>query len=158
MTSRLNDNTASEICQNTLKMWLEQCDGHDVCGAGTHSFLPTRLLDLSNVETESKVRLVLSSELDQTTRYVTLSHCWGGEVPIRLTDATKHELEGGYKLQNMPPTFRDAITVARWAGGKSLSCSPAVPQLTSMAQSATFGSIHAASSRTLLRIGRKKPR
>ncbi|KAH6117156.1 hypothetical protein HBI69_098400 [Parastagonospora nodorum] len=116
MTSRLNDNTASEICQNTVKMWLEQCDGHDVYGARTHSFLPTRLLDLSNVETESKVRLVLSSELDQTTRYVTLSHCWGGEVPIRLTDATKDELEGGYKLQNMPPTFRDAIMVARWAG------------------------------------------
>jgi hypothetical protein len=96
---------------------LDQCNNHDVCAIQEQSFLPTRLLDLGDIELNGKVRLVLSENLDQSTRYVTLSHCWGGNVPLQLNKDTKQDLFDGIKHSTMPNTFRDAIQVARWANG-----------------------------------------
>jgi hypothetical protein len=98
-------------------MWLSQCNKHGICTTQQGPFLLTRLLDLGDVKTNGKVCLVLSTNLAQTTRYVTLSHCWDGKVPIQLRETTKQGMLDGTGLDTMPKTFRDAIEVAGWAGG-----------------------------------------
>lgn len=117
--SRLNDSTASTVSQDIMKQWLHQCNDHEDCATRQQPFLPTRLLDISGVDRTGKVRLVLSKDLETTTRYVTLSHCWGGEVPFLLTADTRDGMMKGSKLEDMPKTFQDAIAVARWANGES---------------------------------------
>ncbi|KAH7390478.1 heterokaryon incompatibility protein-domain-containing protein [Pyrenochaeta sp. MPI-SDFR-AT-0127] len=114
VTSRVNDNTAAAGCQSILKEWLNHCSGHSDCGMQQQSFLPTRLLDLGDVDSKGQVRLVLSQDLDHATRYVTLSHCWGGNVPFQLRDETMQKMVNGFGLEELPKTFQQAILVARW--------------------------------------------
>jgi hypothetical protein len=121
VTSRFNENTSAASCQSILKSWLTQCNDHDACKIQRQPFLPTRLLDLGDVSTNGIVRLVLSVNIDQPARYVTLSHCWGGSVPLQLREETKQNMIDGLDLRTFPKTFRDAIEVARWADGSLAS-------------------------------------
>jgi hypothetical protein len=120
VTSRFDENTAVS-CHGVFQSWLDQCNNHDTCAVQEQSFLPTRLLDLGDFELSGKVRLILSANLGQSTRYVTLSHCWGGDVPLQLNEGTKKELFHGIDHNKMPKTFHDAIQVARWANGQLTS-------------------------------------
>ena len=108
-----------------LNEWLERCNKHDTCSTQNQMFLPTRLLDLGEVDAKGQARLVLSENLDKRTRYVTLSHCWGGNVPFQLrADAEINNMNTmmeGFPVDDMPKTFRDAVAVARWAGGEQSS-------------------------------------
>ncbi|KAF1918219.1 heterokaryon incompatibility protein-domain-containing protein [Ampelomyces quisqualis] len=117
--SRPNANTSADSSQLMLNEWLEQCSKHDTCSAQEPTFLPTRLLDLGDVDTNGQARLVLSENLDMRTRYVTLSHCWGGDVPFQLRADTELDtmkmMMRGFPVSEMPKTFRDAVAVARWA-------------------------------------------
>ncbi len=44
---------------------------------------------------------------------MTLSHCWGFVEPLKHTAQTKSRLQSGIALEELPKTFRDAITVAQ---------------------------------------------
>jgi hypothetical protein len=121
ITSRLNDSTSSANCQAMLEVWLKKCSDNHTCTSQEPSFLPTRLLDLDEVDTKGQVRLVLSQDIDQHARYVTLSHCWGGDVPFQLREETREKMIEGFELEDMPKTFRDAIAVAGWANSESNS-------------------------------------
>jgi hypothetical protein len=117
-TKRFNDNSAAPSCQKMVRQWLEDCNsGHEVCSV-QRGFLPTRLLDLSEIESKQRLRLVDSKDCDTGARYVTLSHCWGLHVPMQLTAKTEKEMRAGFALDKMPPTFRDAIQIAGWAKGE----------------------------------------
>jgi hypothetical protein len=111
------------ICRELLRSWLKHCDNsHDVCAKSTSRFLPTRLLDLNEVEAKNRVRVVVSEGLNASTRYVSLSHCWGANVPFQLTTSSIAMMREGFDLAQLPPTFQDAIDVARWANGTFDSC------------------------------------
>lgn len=103
-----------------LEEWLSQCSSHKCCATTQHSFLPSRLLDLDDAG-KGQVRLVLTKDIDKTAPYVTLSHCWGGDVPFQLRSETMEKLIRGFELEELPKTFRHAIEVAGWAGGKPIS-------------------------------------
>ncbi|EKG19210.1 Heterokaryon incompatibility [Macrophomina phaseolina MS6] len=45
--------------------------------------------------------------------YAALSHCWGGIVPIRTLQSNLKDHQSSIPLSTLPPTFRDAITIAR---------------------------------------------
>lgn len=100
-----------------VEEWLSECSSHDCCPTNKQSFLPTRLLDLNDVG-KGQARLVLTKDIDKKSRYVTLSHCWGGDVPFQLKSEKLAELINGFMLHKLPETFRQAIEVAGWAGGK----------------------------------------
>jgi len=122
---RNNDDMYSDASRVLLKSWLNDCESsHDVCTYTGQDFLPTRLLDLEDVDTKQIVRVVLSSELKKNTRYVTLSHCWGANVPFQLTTDSIAMMREGFDVAKLPPTFQDAIDVARWADGTFDSCYP----------------------------------
>jgi hypothetical protein len=101
-----------------VKDWLSQCNDHAACSSQRQPFLPTRLLDLNDFDTSGEARLVVSKDLDRTTPYVTLSHCWGQNVPFQLRDENMEAMMHGFKVSKMPKTFQDAIAVARWANSK----------------------------------------
>lgn len=63
------------------------------------------------------VRLVETIELERSTMaYMTLSHCWGHHIPVRLlTDNYSSSLKG-MELSDLPKTYRDAIMVTQNLG------------------------------------------
>lgn len=86
-----------------------------MCEDTFSSSLPTRVIDVSYAP--DKVRIV---ETDGASgRYITLSHCWG-DPSLILTMLTVHNLEDytieGISLDELPPTFRDAIELTKSLG------------------------------------------
>ena len=110
--------------------WLSECranaDGqHSECQFGDSSWFPTRLLDLSTLQETGRVSLVVTDLLDRSSLdgsdYVTLSHCWGTwgakELPVLKESNIDVRVDRGMELSLFPPTFRDAIEVAKWFKG-----------------------------------------
>lgn len=114
---QLNMNTGSDECMRQVSEWYNDClQNHDTCNDRTLSALDSaycqkRLLDLD--ADPDKVVLVELGTRDLPTPYMTLSHCWG-EVPLlQNTSSTEYMLRSGIPIQSLPPTFRDAVKVAR---------------------------------------------
>lgn len=104
-----------------LRKWLDWCDKSHQCGRQVGRQSPTRLLYLSNSDS-SNLRLVSGQQVG-TRKYVALSHCWGelepGKVPPYCTtrqNIVRREGQGGFSINDLPATFRDAIYMARWLG------------------------------------------
>lgn len=110
--------------------WLDRCKKnhggiHGACVAEDSSWLPMRLLDLSNARLSGVVTVVYPGkrrELFATkTPYITLSHRWGewheAGLP-RLLEENKEQYElDGIPFNDLPPLFRDAIEIAKWFEG-----------------------------------------
>lgn len=160
VSDKMNDNTSADGCQMLLKHWLAQCGKHLDCSVSQQSFLPTRLLDLENVHVDGQVRLVISRDIVKKVRYVTLSHCWGGDVPFQLRETTMERMMSGFALREMPKTFQDAVAVARWVDGKFPPIYSTTVSSTKdlFYQFATFGSTHAASYKAQHPTGQGRPR
>ena len=65
----------------------------------------------------STITLVESAELRSLrshSRYLALSHCWGGIAPVVLTSNNKDTLKAGIKLSELPKTFQHAVALARF--------------------------------------------
>ena len=106
--------------------WLSRClRTHEDCPqhSSNHStFLPTRLLDVGQVNLQS-VRLIQTAEESihsSERRYVTLSHCWGKTQIITTTNTTLQDRLETISLADLSNTFRDAVTVARRLGFRYL--------------------------------------
>ena len=110
--------------------WLSECranaDGeHSGCQLSDASSCPTRLLDLSTLEETDRVFLVVSELMDHSLldrmEYITLSHCWGTwgakELPVLTNSNIDVRVDHGMDISLFPPTFRDAIEVAKWFNG-----------------------------------------
>ncbi|KAK3356684.1 heterokaryon incompatibility protein-domain-containing protein [Lasiosphaeria hispida] len=71
--------------------------------------LPDRILSLGN--DNNSIRLHVSS--NEPAIYATLSHSWGGYLPIKLTTSTLATFTSNIPWTALPKTFQDAITVTR---------------------------------------------
>ncbi|KAL4723729.1 hypothetical protein ACLX1H_009373 [Fusarium chlamydosporum] len=98
-----------------IKHWLES-------SARTSSFgaqLPTRLLycqpSLDPGFTPT-VKLVDTTNLDPSTRYVALTHRWGTVQPLMLLKVLRDSFHESIPFASIPPTFRDAIKLANDIG------------------------------------------
>lgn len=112
--------TQSESSWNQVLGWIQECStNHATCQPKSaivpKKEWPTRLIAVGDADSPI-FRLVETSEIDDSKiDYVTLSHCWGSHVPVRLltdTYATFKEME----LEKLPKTFRDAVIVTRNLG------------------------------------------
>jgi hypothetical protein len=115
--------TASEASWNLVTQWIATCTSDHVrCNNSVkdHDFLPTRLIDLGPSGSESKLYLVHTSTFSAREGYVSLSHCWGSFRVLKLTNATRKELEAGFDVSILPNTYRDAIAVVRRLGVRYL--------------------------------------
>ncbi|KAI1201454.1 heterokaryon incompatibility protein-domain-containing protein [Nemania serpens] len=116
-TKVLTGDTSSDISMQRARRMIEKCEQeHASCRLGREELLPKRLVDLSPTEHgEDHARLV---EFDENAgmrgTYACLSHCWGQDpMPITTTQTTILENKKSMSLSCLPPTFRDAILIAR---------------------------------------------
>lgn len=106
----------SEIAFKRASRWIEECNMIHGC-ASRHSCpnteasasLPTRVLHVG--KEGNTIRLVESN--GKRDHYVALSHCWGISHRITTRRETLQLHMDGISLDNLPPTFRDAIKIAR---------------------------------------------
>jgi hypothetical protein len=119
----------------TVHQWLKMCKCYDAAPA---SFYPTRLINLENVKAlisaygqytiyergaKETINLVETAEWKKpdpiratygasNMHYVTLSHCWGGEVKPQLLKESLEDFKRGILIGSLPRTFQDAIYFA----------------------------------------------
>ncbi|PMD53184.1 HET-domain-containing protein, partial [Hyaloscypha bicolor E] len=102
----------------TINKWLDGCKEHDGC-AGYHSrstILPTRVLDLGgNPAAQDSIKLLETRWIKGGT-YMTLSHCWGPAQLITTTANTIEQRKAGIPLEDLPQTFKDAVSLTRNLG------------------------------------------
>ncbi|KLU81659.1 hypothetical protein MAPG_00744 [Magnaporthiopsis poae ATCC 64411] len=112
--------------QDALARWLKRCaaeseDAYIEQGAT----LPSRILDVGDSLDSETVHLRPAIHLhqsEQTARYIILSHCWGGKVPVAstTTSSTLQERETGIELEQLTQNFRDAVRLTRLLGARYL--------------------------------------
>ncbi|GKU19703.1 unnamed protein product [Fusarium langsethiae] len=123
----------------SLRDWLEGCiTSHDECQTLPNSSLPIRLVDVIpsgagpkppaptdhinalSVDAMPHVKILPTAGLSKDTRYLTLSHCWGKSVPIKLLNETRALYEKQIPIEDLLKTdakvFREAIWVTRCLG------------------------------------------
>jgi hypothetical protein len=107
----ISTNSASESCFQRIEEWIRNCmKGHADCQQPSKTALPSRLIDVGSTDSET-LKLVETRGAEGT--YFTLSHCWGGNQPLKTTKATLHERMDGIEWASIPKTFQDAVTITR---------------------------------------------
>jgi hypothetical protein len=66
------------------------------------------------------LKLCRTEFLARETRYLTLSHCWGGKIFTTLTRSNFTEFLSRIPTESLSKTFREAITITRTLGFKYL--------------------------------------
>ncbi|KAL3295673.1 tol protein [Colletotrichum asianum] len=99
-----------------IKDWLHE--ETPLPSMGLTSTLPTRLIHFlpANASEESEMVRLETNNMNATTEYAALSHCWGGKHPLMLRHESLKELVGGVPLTTLPRTFQDAIKLAASLG------------------------------------------
>lgn len=106
--------TASEACWAHCVSWLDQCTGeHESCirSNDVEYTLPARLIDVGDESTPPCI--CTSDKLDPTSKYVTLSHCWGMEKKVTLNKDTLGPFQSCIPPEALSKTFNEAIIVTR---------------------------------------------
>lgn len=83
------------------------------------SSTPTRILELYGSGHGQKFRLISSQVVSETTKYATLSHCWGSKPPdstLQLLQSTERRLSEGDLVSKLPKTFKEAFIIAERLG------------------------------------------
>ncbi|KJZ74886.1 hypothetical protein HIM_05795 [Hirsutella minnesotensis 3608] len=99
-----------------LAGWVKACDSHDRC-LRRDGPMPTRLVDLGALDTETTTFRLVESRDVAVDRYTALRYCWGRPANYVCTSrATLGERKSTITLRQLPKTFQDAIAVTRKLG------------------------------------------
>jgi hypothetical protein len=101
--------------------WLSACkQHHGNCWTGDVPRLPTRVIDVGVNSDFRDVQLVVP-EKGSKAEYVALSHCWGGEIDLKLNGENLEKYcRTGLPFEDLPANFKDAIKVTRKLGVRYL--------------------------------------
>lgn len=104
-------NLASDANFNlAFHWWRECCEEHPSCPVlAEMPPLPTRVIDVKLGP--DQVCLVHAKGLQGS--HTALSHCWGGEAPLKLLASNVSKFSQGIALESLPANFRDAIMIPR---------------------------------------------
>ena len=109
----------SETHLEIVRQWLQDCDGHRDCARQQNrtrdgrnpARTPTRLID---VGTKGDQFIYLREEnIDANAEWVALSHQWGTPPYFSTETSNIDKRKSGIHLEELPNTFRDAVTVTR---------------------------------------------
>lgn len=99
------------------RSWLDQCQSdHTDCRTPV-SVLPTRVLDLYELE---KGQLKVYESQEAKAPFMALSYCWGREQDFLLTQLTQAELSHGFSVSKLPRLLQDACSITRRLGCRYL--------------------------------------
>jgi len=97
---------------------MESCDkNHPECynfSSGGHPTLPSRVLDVRPTSNGMDPSLHISN--GQQAPFMCLSYCWGDSLPIRTTRETIAGFRERISWNQLPQSFQDAVSVARFLG------------------------------------------
>lgn len=104
----------------TIKSWIKTCeDDHPQCRPSLSGdpiqsppALPTRVIDIRRYP--HSIRLVVSG--GRRAKYVAVSHCWGGQSPVRTTKATLADHLKQINLRALSKTIQDAVHITHSLG------------------------------------------
>jgi hypothetical protein len=100
---------------NQIQTWTSKClEDHSTCCnswvlASEKRKLPTRLLEVSNDSGNLNVRVISTDQLELSSSYLTLSHCWGSKKFATLTTMSYDAFSQSIPLDDLSRNFRDAI-------------------------------------------------
>ena len=104
------------------RWWFQRCRNHHTqctpAGYSRRKF-PNRLLEVG-ISFNGPTVKVVETRLLQDIEYMTLSHCWGGSLPLRLLNANLQAYKTSISFSSLPKTFQDALYVVGWFGIKYL--------------------------------------
>ena len=104
------------------RSWLQHCrNDHPYCSPVGYSGrkLPTRWLE-AGISSEGLIVKVIETQPLPDVEYMTLSHCWGGSLPVRLLTADLENFKTSITFSRLPKTFQDALSVLGWFNIKYL--------------------------------------
>lgn len=99
-------------CSHSLaRMRLEEClASHEVCHQNDIPALPDRVIDVG------KTRWRLIDSRGMRAKYIALSHCWGGQIELKLERKTNDAFRGGLAISKLAKNFQDAMKIAQNLG------------------------------------------
>lgn len=106
----------------TILEWIRDCkENHPQCVAPASSTLsahPARFVDIRGLRIRGAVKLIRFADIPPRNgfSYVTLSHCWGGVVPLRTLKANLRDHLRKIPMSSIPRTFSNAIILAQALG------------------------------------------
>ena len=112
----------SESNKIIARSWFQRCrDHHPHCTPAGCSdrVLPKRLLEFG-ISSDGPTVKVIETQPLQDVEYMTLSHCWGGSLPLRLLTTNLQASRTSIPFSSLPKTFQDALFVVGWFGVKYL--------------------------------------
>lgn len=102
--------------------WIDTCEReHEKCRFEKVPRLPKRVIDVGSAEGEDNPPRLLETNR-APAQYVALSHCWGSWQDrsrykhARLLEANYRDFLDVIRLQDVPPTLKDAIIAVRSLG------------------------------------------
>ncbi|KAI0441683.1 heterokaryon incompatibility protein-domain-containing protein [Xylaria telfairii] len=98
-------------CFEFIRKKIRDCENHPECDGASSTLLPHRVLDVGAAGSE--VVRVLENCQDQGRRYIALSYCWGGHLPLKSTTSNILEMKNRIPWDKLPQVFKDVIYVAR---------------------------------------------
>jgi hypothetical protein len=110
---------SSQMGEKVVIPPLEGClRDHEDCKRKEVTQLPNRVIDVGTGP-NLRARLYEPKE-GECAPYVTLSHCWGGEVPDKLLSSNIAEYLEILEVDKLPRTFADAIRLVQRLGYRYL--------------------------------------
>jgi hypothetical protein len=126
---QLNDNFAPDMrdprCISMARTWLHDCRKHHNCQAERQihhmDVNPTRLLYIKPSATgRISVRLHYPRNTARHMEYLTLSHMWGDQKFLTLTQENHDDFLDYIPMESLSRTFKDAIRITVALGFKYL--------------------------------------
>lgn len=77
--------------------------------------MPTRLVDVGTAKFV-KPQLIEPTTLGPEAKYLTLSHCWGDHLPIKLLESNYLAMMHAISFESLPQTFQDALVLTKTFG------------------------------------------
>jgi hypothetical protein len=115
----IKGNSSSPEVMEMLKSWDSYCRSNHSCSLRSDlRQLPTRVIDVGLPDGSHGPRLCIPR--GRKGAYLTLSHCWGGQLMTKLLSSNVCAYEKAIEERTLPPTFRDAISVTRKLGFRYL--------------------------------------
>ncbi|KAH6701271.1 heterokaryon incompatibility protein-domain-containing protein [Leptodontidium sp. MPI-SDFR-AT-0119] len=110
----INEYSNSEACFEMIAKWMLDCKKyHAGCSWSQDHILPTRVIDVGDCVSSTPFLVTTNGA---TGAWLTLSHCWGGKLPLSTTLETLEQRMEGIPMGHLPATFRDAIEITRTLG------------------------------------------
>jgi hypothetical protein len=82
-----------------MQGWIQECiDSHKECRRSAGSYVPTRLLDIGDIDGKLQPRLIIpKGNLEE--HYATLSYCWGDGNFLKTTTSNIQGMVEGISLE-----------------------------------------------------------